>query len=204
MSNVDSPTADRKSPLEAAQKIVVELKGMTSEDQSLALQFAMQTLRLTPPSAHPTPSPAPAHPHVPHAQPAATTPGQPTDIKSFTAAKAPQSDQQFAAVVAYYYQFEAKPSERKDVIDVETMKEATRLAGREHPPKWSTTLNTAKNAGYLTAVGRGSFKLSSVGENLVAITLPGTVWGGGSNGGGSGKKTPKKKATAKKTAKKGR
>lgn len=203
MSSTGTPAAETKSPLDAAQKIVAELQGMTSENQTLALQFAMQTLRLTPPSPHPTPAPAPAHTHAPYIPVAAASPGQPTDIKSFTAAKAPQSDQQFAAVVAYYYQFEAKPSERKDVIDVETMKEATRLAGREHPPKWSTTLNNAKNAGYLTAVGRGSFKLSSVGENLVAITLPGTVWGGGSNGGGSGKKTAKKKATAKKAAKRG-
>jgi hypothetical protein len=34
------------------------------------------------------------------------------------------------------------------------------------------TLTNAKNAGYLDAVGNGKFKLSSVGENLVAITLP--------------------------------
>ena len=34
------------------------------------------------------------------------------------------------------------------------------------------TLTNAKNAGYLDAAGSGKFKLSTVGENLVAITLP--------------------------------
>jgi len=87
--------------------------------------------------------------------------------------KAPKSDQQFAAVVAYFYQFEAKPEERKEAIDADTMREAARLAGRPQVPRWAMTLNNAKNAGYLDAAGSGKFRLSSVGENLVAITLPG-------------------------------
>lgn len=48
------------------------------------------------------------------------------------------------------------------------------------------TLTNAKNAGYLDGAGAGKFKLSSVGENLVAITLPG-------NAAASGKKVAKKK-----------
>jgi hypothetical protein len=190
-----------KSPLDAAQTIVAELQGMTSENQSLALQFAMQTLRLAPPTAPQAPSPPAAHPHSPHVHPAASTPGQTTDIKTFSAAKAPQSDQQFAAVVAYYYQFEAKQSERKDVIDSATMKEAARLATRPQVKRWDTTLHNAARAGYLSLVGKGSFKLSPVGENLVAITLPGTVRGGSTNDGSGGRKAAKKKATAKKQAK---
>ena len=202
MSNTGTPAVETKSPLDAAKRIVAELEGMSKDDQSLALQFAMQTLRLAPPAAHFTPATSPAYTHPPHtpAFPGAT--GQPTDIKSFTAAKAPQSDQQFAAVVAYYYQFEARPGERKDVIDAATMKEAARLAARPQVKRWETTLHNAARAGYLSLAGKASFKLSPVGENLVAITLPGTVWGGATNGGGSGKKTAKKKAAAKKASKK--
>jgi hypothetical protein len=203
MTQTAPTAAETKSPLDAAQKIVAELQGMDPESQSLALQFAMQTLKLTPPTAHPTAAAATAHPHAAHTHAAATAPGQATDIKSFTAAKAPQSDQQFTAVVAYYYQFEAKPSERKDAIDAETMKEAARLAGRPQVERWAMTLTNAKNAGYLNPAGDGKYTLSSVGENLVAITLPGKVWGGSSNGGGPGKKAGKKKVTAKKTTQKG-
>lgn len=199
-----APTAtETKSPLDAAQKIVAELQGMTSENQSLALQFAMQTLRLAPPTTPPAAAPAPAHPHAPHVHAASGAPGQPTDIKSFTAVKAPKSDQQFTAVVAYFYQFEAKQSERKDAVDADTMKEAARLAGRPQVKRWAMTLNNAKNAGYLDPAGEGRFKLSSVGENLVAITLPGNGATSGGNGGGAGRKPAKKKPTAKKTTKKG-
>lgn len=114
--------------------------------------------------------------------------------------KAPKSDQQFAAVVAYFYQFEAKPGDKKETIDAETMKEAARLAARPQVTRWNMTLTNAKNAGYLDSAGNGKFKISSVGENLVAITLPGN--------GGSGrdkvnprkksKKNPVKKAATKK------
>lgn len=55
------------------------------------------------------------------------------------------------------------------------MKEAARLAGRPQVERWGMTLTNAKNAGYLNAVGPGEFKLSPVGENLVAISLPGGV-----------------------------
>jgi hypothetical protein len=185
-----------KSPLEAAQTIVNELKGMTTDQQKLSLRFAMETLGLS--------IPAPSAPTAStHTQPVQPAPHQPTgsgdhstDIRAFTNAKAPSSDQQFAAVVAYFYQFEARPEDRKDTIDADTMKEAARLAGRPQVQRWAMTLHNAKNAGYLDSAGTGSFKLSSVGENLVAITLP----GGGANASGK----IRKKSAAKKIAKKKR
>lgn len=47
MTHTITPAADTKISLDAAQKIVAELQGMNLENQSLALQFAMQTLRLS-------------------------------------------------------------------------------------------------------------------------------------------------------------
>jgi len=117
------------------------------------------------------------------------TSAQRTDIKSFTAAKAPKSDQQFAAVVAYFYQFEVPAAQRKESVDAATIKEAARQAGRRQVKDWSVTLSNAMRSGYLDKSERGAFKLNSVGENLVAITLPGTSASGKGKGGG-GKKTP--------------
>jgi hypothetical protein len=114
--------------------------------------------------------------------------------------KAPKSDQQFTAVVAYFYQFEAKSNEKKDAIDASVMKEAARLAGRPQVSRWNMTLTNAKNAGYLDAAGNGKFKLSSVGENLVAITLPGTGGTTKIKSSGASKKT--KKNISKKISKK--
>ena len=104
--------------------------------------------------------------------------------------------------MAYYYQFEAPPEARKGEIDAETMKDAARQAGRARVSNWLFTLTNAKNAGYLDSAGRGKFKLNAVGENLVAITLPGNGGSAVGNGGGSGKKKAKKKVTSKKPPKK--
>ena len=88
-------------------------------------------------------------------------------------AKKPKSDVQFAAVVAYYYRFDASPENRKETIDARALQDAARLAGRRRPPKPLMTLNNAKNLGYLDAPARGQFQINTVGENLVAMTLPG-------------------------------
>jgi hypothetical protein len=166
---------DGKSPLDAAKKIVEELNGMTPDHQALALRFALETMGL---KAFPAQSPPITNSTAPAASPQQTPThvsgaDHSADIRSFTAMKSPKSDRQFTAVVAYFYQFEARPDDRRDSINGEIMKEAARLAGWPQVARWSMTLTNAKNAGYLDAAGGGNFKLSSVGENLVAITLPG-------------------------------
>lgn len=161
-----SDTTNTKSPLEIAQRIVSELTGMSAENQGLAVRFAVETLRIDLGAYH---SPARTVAAV-HTNPNHT--GRAIDIKSFKAKKDPKSDQQFTALVAYYFKFEAEPSERKDAIDPDTMKAAARLAGWPQVKRWGMTLTNAKNAGYLDPAGEGRFKISAVGENLVAITMP--------------------------------
>jgi hypothetical protein len=119
---------------------------------------------------------------------------QPTDIKTFVATKAPKSDVQFSATVAYYYRFEAPAASRRDTIDGDTLKEAARLVGRSRLGNPRVTLNNAKNLGYLDGNSPGEFSINSVGENLVAMTLPGPP-----DGGGKAKRT---RATKAKRAKK--
>ena len=109
------------------------------------------------------------------------------DIKSFIAAKAPKSDQQFATAVAYFYRFEASPAEKRDSVNGEFLQEAARLAGRNRLANPRVTLNNAKAAGYLDSPSRGEFTINSVGENLVAMTLPN----------GTGTPTPRKRPAKK-------
>jgi hypothetical protein len=197
-------TGPAKGPLDAAQKIVVELQGMTKDQQALALKFATETLGLQMSTAYAQVTHAPVHASNVASPAAPVAPGQRTDIKTFTAIKAPKSDQQFAAVVAYYYQFEAPAAQRKDSIDAATMKDAARQAGRKQVNDWGITLSNALRTGYLDKADRGAFKLNSVGENLVAITLPDNSASGKGNGGGSNKRRrTKKKLTGKKKVKKG-
>lgn len=202
MTQTETTAIETKSPLAAAQTMVAELQGMTQDNQALAIQFAIQTLRLALPSVHHAAAPSPVQPHATHTHAAAGGAGQPTDIKSFAAAKAPKSDQQFAAVVAYFYQFEAPLAHRKDSIDAATMKDSARLVVWGQVKDWNTTLTNAMRSGYLDRAARGAFKLSSVGENLVAITLPSNGATNEGNGGGTSRVANRKKGTAKKTTKK--
>lgn len=120
----------------------------------------------------------------------AAPPPATADIKSFMNSKVPRSDQQFAAAVAYFYKFEAPPAARHDTINAEILQEAARLAGRRRPTNPRFTLKNAKAAGYLDGAARGEYSINSVGENLVAMTLP----GGGSVPNSAPKRKPRKSA----------
>lgn len=185
---------------DAAKSIVDALIALDKPSQALAMKFAAETLGLQlapqshqpPPSASPLTSPS----TTPHGGGATHS----TDIKQFTAAKAPKTDQQFAAVVAYFYRFEAPASERRETIDKQTLVEAARLAGRRRPGDATFTLNNAKNSGYLDSVGSGQFQINSVGENLVAMALPSENADSGKSR-SSTKKSAKKKAVKRTSAK---
>lgn len=167
-------------PLELALNIVNSLNGFSADTQSLAIKFAIETLGLQktlgqfPKSFDSSLASAPL---VTEQRTIVSGKGDDNsstaiDIKSFTDSKSPKSDQQFVAVVAYYYQFKAPLEERKDSIDVDTLKDAARLVQWKQPSDWRFTLKNAKNAGILNSKGVGGYCLSPVGENLVAITLP--------------------------------
>lgn len=94
------------------------------------------------------------------------------DIRTFINSKKPNSDNQFAACVAYYYQFEATGDEKKDSITAAELQDATRKAGRSRLGDPGKTLVNASAQGWLDKKARGSYGINTVGENLVAMTLP--------------------------------
>ena len=158
---------------DAAKSIVEALKGLDKPSQALAMRFASETLGLQSVGTAQVPvAPVNAAPPAPP-QPGSQGATHSTDIRQFTAAKSPKSDQQFAAIVAYFYAFEASEANRKESIDAEILKDAARLAERKRLKNPLATLNNAKNSGYLDSAGSGKFRINSVGENLVAMALPG-------------------------------
>jgi hypothetical protein len=179
---------------EALKQISQALEGFPPGDQARMLRWISEKLGIT---AAPQSSAPPATPGVsPTAVPAThnvppQAPSGRVDIKSYVAAKQPKNDTQFAAVVAYYYRFEAP--QPKDAISQEDLLAACRLVGRDRPPAPRQTLRNAKNAGLLDAADRGTYSINSVGENLVAVTLPG-------DGTSSSLKPPRRKRAAKKSA----
>jgi hypothetical protein len=117
----------------------------------------------------------------------------PTDIKSFMEHKNPKNDIQAVAAVAYFYKFEAPASEHRDAITADEYVNACRLVGRQRPGRAAQTMHNAVRGGLVDAVGDGTFKLNSVGENLVAVVLPG-------DGSSDATATRKPRRSAKKTS----
>jgi hypothetical protein len=128
------------------------------------------------------------------------------DIKSFIDEKRPRSDVQFAATVAYYLRFEAPSDERKDSINKEDLQEACRKAKRD---RLKIPYQTLLNAHKLGLLDKGSekatFAINTVGENLVAMSLPGegksTTKPGKTRRTEKAKKAAPKKAHAKRATK---
>jgi hypothetical protein len=153
-----------------AKAVADQLRDLDSDQQARILRWVSESLGIARPEAARADADIVKREAATINRPAA--PGSSVDIKSFVASKDPKSDNQFAATVAYYYRFEAPGDERRDSINADLLQEATRLAGRNRLGDPGKTLRNAKNMGYLDAADRGEFKINSVGENLVAMTLP--------------------------------
>jgi hypothetical protein len=148
------------SDFDAAKAVADQLKGMEKERQQRVLRWVAESLgiELANGERRPaTPQPDDRESNAPSPDARFQQPHRPLDIKSFVDSKKPKSDVQFAAVVAYYYRFEAPKEAQKDSIDASSLQEAARLAGRRRPPSAKATLNNAKKLGYLDSVDRGQF-----------------------------------------------
>ena len=159
---------------DAVRDVVKALANFKSDDQQRILRWAAEKLGLNlAQQIRVMPSGNADLPlgHMPEVQ----TQGRssPVDIKSFVDSKKPKNDRQFATVVAYYHRFEAPEADRKDAINKDDLVDACRKANYDRLPVPIQTLHNTVNAGLLDKAGKGLFSISSVGENLVAITLPG-------------------------------
>jgi hypothetical protein len=159
--------------LEAVRKVIEALTPFNKDDQERIVRWAREKLGLSPSfesmSIHAQSSGSR------QMGSSASSGGSSMTLRGFVEQKRPKADVHFVAVVAYYYQFEARDSERKTSITAADLQEACRLAKRNRFENPSVPLLNAFSVGYLDKVERGSYKLNSVGENLVAMALPGGV-----------------------------
>lgn len=166
--------SDAPDDLEALRGVVTALEPFDAPDRERIVRWACEKLGIAfSPStraigAEPQPPTPPASPPLP-------TPVRATgkrDLRTFITEKAPASDTHFASAVAYYYQFEAPESERKNAITPTDLTEACRLADRTRLQNPGQTLRNAMRDGLLDRAEPGAFKINAVGENLVAMALP--------------------------------
>lgn len=169
------PNAKTPDDLEAVRAIAVALAPFKKEDQERIIRWARERVGLAVLESGPAGGAlvanaggvAPAS--VTHPPAPVQTGG---NIKQFVELKTPKSDMHFAAVVAYYYRFNAPSGERKSTVTAEDLQDACRKADRDRLKKPGQTLINAFHAGLLDREDRGQFRINSVGENLVAMALP--------------------------------
>jgi hypothetical protein len=154
---------------EAVRIVVETLEPFEAKDQERILRWAREKLGL---AAAPVSSGRTEAKSAGGDNFATSPPSKPTDIKSFIDNKNPQTDNQFAAAVAYYYRFEAPEPKRKDAITKDDLRDACRQTNRERLQNPAQTLVNAHYQGYLDRGERGAYAINAVGENLVAMALP--------------------------------
>jgi hypothetical protein len=163
MSNPTPPPDD----LEAVRTISTALQGFPREDQERILRWVREKLGLS--VRTDTGGGGGSESSSVEDKPV----GDVSNIKSFVNQKKPKSDNEFAAVVAYFYRFKAPETERKEEITSEDLQDAARKADYTRLKRPIDTLHSAFKRGILDkGGGRGLFKINTVGENLVAMALP--------------------------------
>lgn len=124
--------------LEAVRGVVAALEGFQPADQERILRWAREKVGLTS-STPATPASSGILAAAVADQPSSTV--QSSNIRAFVQAKNPQSDTQFAATVAYFYQFEAPALERKEFVtaaDLQDIRSCSRqLTERLRAPSFS-------------------------------------------------------------------
>lgn len=165
--------ADKLDDLDAVRKLAEVLSPFDAENQERIIRWAREKLGL------PTQGPDPSKKERSSWSAETTKQEEPAglkDIKTFVTEKNPTSDNQFAATVAHYYRFVAPQADRKDFITADDLQQACRLTGRNRFPRPAQTLINAHTNGLLDkGANRGEYVISTVGENLVAVSLPGNT-----------------------------
>ncbi len=163
-------TGKPKDDLEAVREVSEVLEPFNADERERILRWVREKLGMqavatgVPPQALQAPSGAvPATPASQQAQ----------DIRSFVNLKQPTTVTQLAAVTAYFHRFVAQGDERKDAIGSAELVEACRKADRDRPQRPAQVMVNAYHEGLLDRAERGTYRLSTVGENLVAMVLPG-------------------------------
>jgi hypothetical protein len=165
-------TKPQLDDLEAVRKVIDALTGFDPAEQERIVRWAREKVGL--PSEGQATSLGAARLSAGTLESAVQHPPRgSSDIKSFIAEKNPSTDAQFAATVAYYYRFDAPEHLRKESITADDLQEACRLVGRARLVRPAQTLVNTMAQGLLNRGERGAYTINTVGENLVAMALPG-------------------------------
>lgn len=164
---------DDDNELGAIEQLISALEPLQADARQRVLSYVFQRLGLAAPGNSAN-SPLPgASTSSLGVQPSLPAPAVATDIRSFATQKAPTSQLERTAVVAFYLSDLAPQTERKAEITGADLTKYSKQAGLPAPTNTRGALFSARHAGYFDPAGHGKYKLNAVGYNLVAHNLPG-------------------------------
>ena len=131
--------------LEAVRALVDTLQPFDTKDRERIIRWAREKLGMSAEQAASLPTPGATQ----SSQGGPTRTGAPRDIRTFIQEKNPRNERHLAAVVAYYYHFEAPPDQQKDSVTSQDLVDACRAANWTRPRNPAQTLINAFNSGYL-------------------------------------------------------
>jgi hypothetical protein len=158
--------SDIDAELEAIKTLQAALEPLRPEVRARVLDYVFRVLDI----AHSAPAvetrtAAPSF--------TAATAHQVTDILSLKQDKKPTSANQMIALVAYYLAHSAPDAEKKEVITAADVRKYFMQGRYPMPGSLPQALINARSAGYIDLVDKGTYRLNSVGYNLVAHKLAG-------------------------------
>jgi hypothetical protein len=157
--------------LEAIRALLAALTPLSPEGRISAVDYALRRLDIQLPrrslisqatqSFEAGGSPAPPAPERP-----------PTDIRTLAEQKRPRSAIEMAALVAYYLSEVAGGNDRKEAVTTDDLRKYFKQANFPLPGAIRYTLGNASAAGFFESAGRGEYRLTAVGHNLITHVLP--------------------------------
>lgn len=159
--------------LHAMQQVIKALELLETDARTRVLTYVFQRLGLSlaTPNCIPPLETLPPSPAASTAAPASAGAAV-ADIRTLKEAKQPKSDNQMAALVAYYLKEVAPVNDREDSISQDDIEKYFKQAGFPLPKRPDMTLVNSKQAGYFDSAGVGLYKLNPVGHNLVVHGMP--------------------------------
>lgn len=156
--------------LAAIKALVEALTPLSDGARQRAVDYALRTLDIHVASRRTAVTALPPEPERPSVS--SSDDSAPADIRTLTEQKRPRSAIEMAALIAYYLAELAPESERKASVTTEDLQKYFKQAHFKLPGAIQYTLGNAAAAGFFESAGRGEYRLTSVGHNLVAHGLP--------------------------------
>lgn len=160
------PSEGLDQELAAIKALIATLEPLSPDSRDFVLEAVFRKLKMEPPQRRPAGDYPPPTPSVDRKAPDGI------HIKDFKEQKRPKSVNEMVALVAFYLSNVAPLKDRKETVTPKDLETQFKIAGYRLPKALRATLSNTAQSGYVEMVKKGVYKLTPIGYNLIAHTLP--------------------------------